>query len=177
MTSRLASGILGLVLLALGAWMIVLLAWPEARLYLPTRAEFLNFAQSPVAAAIAVAVEVLGVILGLILIIANLRPYSIGEVEARMPSAFVGDNEIGGNIRINVAKIAEAEAKYLEQHPGISEVRTRCSSKPEPQAEIKIGLVEGASISEIKQSVRESQGRLRAAIGDTRLRLLFQLHF
>ncbi|MDO4910227.1 MAG: hypothetical protein Q3972_00600 [Corynebacterium sp.] len=186
MINRIALIILSVLSLAIGTFLVLLLT-AEISLsefsWWPTNKDIENFAYSPLAAALGVVLALLCVVGGLWLIIRNCRPYRVGEVEAIVPAALQPTGpfaELGGDIHINLGNIAKAAADNFILD-GVSGAKVAVSQRPHvdevPTATFTIQAEPGADLAQIRSMTALTEARLRAAVGDTPLRILFKLHF
>ncbi|KQB87369.1 hypothetical protein [Corynebacterium lowii] len=153
--------LLGLLSLAGGLWGIA--SWQEfepiQQLNENIDASVLSSAQdSPWYLVALWAVMILGVILGLWWIAANLRRRGFNRLRSQAST-----NQ--GSIDISVSRTASALGEYLEEVPGVTRVRHKVAfDRSRPTISWTIRAASDTNVADLRAAVEESEKDLRAAL-------------
>ena len=118
-----------------------------------------------------VVVAVIAMILGLWLLIANLRPHRITRVKS------IGASTNEGDIKFNVADIASAVADELTEIPLVDRVaHSTALDRGRSTMSFTVHADSAANVKTIRSHIDQAERDIREAIGDADIDTIYRIH-
>lgn len=170
--NRLLCGLLGILLIALGAWPLLTLWHVRPALWLAERIDHNWWATLTTAgwykyAAVAGALALF--VAGVLMISANLRQRKIGKVE-------LAASDSRGKVSINLPALASAIGESLTEHPAVDKVTSRIATERGTDLwTFRVEANPAYGFNVVLRLLEETERDLRAALDGVRVETLYKV--